>query len=154
MKRSLFFASLTLMLIILSSAMAEISCDCNEKYCDCYIQYGDEGIAVEGIIDALYTAGYLDSERGNTFDDEVFEAVCRFQNDCGLEETGMMDHITLSWLIGSDEESENAETVWVPTDGGKKYHKGPNCSGMLDPRKISLQNAWILGIDDCGKCYR
>ena len=47
----------------------------------------------------------------------------------------------------------NCNTIYIPTDGGKKRHSNPECSGMHDPRKVSDRNAEELGFDPCKKCY-
>lgn len=43
--------------------------------------------------------------------------------------------------------------VWIPTKGGKKYHSHSSCSGMIDPRKVSLEEAEQLGFTACGRCH-
>jgi len=64
-----------------------------------------------------------------------------------------MDHDILTMLIwGKRMPEENCAEVWVPTDGGKKRHKAPTCSGMYDPRKMSARNAQALGLDACKRC--
>lgn len=131
---------------------AEILCDCSDYPCSCFIQLGDEGIAVKGVINLLNQQGYL-SSRGQVFDREVYEAVCLFQLDHHIIQSGVFDDETLSILIsGRVQSAESDEIRWVPTDGGKKYHLRPTCSGMYDPRKISLENAEALGIEGCKRC--
>ena len=46
------------------------------------------------------------------------------------------------------------EMVWVPTHGGKKYHKKSTCSGMKDPEKVPLSEAKEEGFTACKRCYR
>ena len=134
-------------------ADSKIICDCERQNCICFVQIGDEGIAVEGSIDLLAQQGYLVSERGSTFDINVYEAVCSFQVDHGLYQSGMLDHETLTILIWSSvREEEEIALVWVPTDGGKKRHSKSNCSGMEDPRKMASWNAQKLGIEPCKRC--
>ena len=41
------------------------------------------------------------------------------------------------------------DTVYIPTDGGKKRHASEQCSGMLDPRKVSIRNASAFKFDAC-----
>lgn len=52
---------------------------------------------------------------------------------------------------------ENEESVgnlvWVPTKGGKKYHKKSDCSGMVDPMQVSIETALANGYTACKKCY-
>lgn len=44
-------------------------------------------------------------------------------------------------------------TVWIPTHGGKCYHKYSSCSNMIDPRQISLTEAKEKGFSRCSKCW-
>ncbi|MBE7021557.1 MAG: hypothetical protein E7411_09025 [Ruminococcaceae bacterium] len=44
-------------------------------------------------------------------------------------------------------------TVWIPTDGGKKYHSRSNCSGMDNPTQIDAEDAIQQGYSKCGKCW-
>lgn len=44
--------------------------------------------------------------------------------------------------------------VWIPTNGGKRYHNSSSCSGMINPRKVDLGEAKYLGFTACGRCYR
>lgn len=44
--------------------------------------------------------------------------------------------------------------VWIPTNGGKRYHSNSSCSGMISPRRVDLGEARYLGFTACGRCYR
>lgn len=44
--------------------------------------------------------------------------------------------------------------VWIPTNGGKRYHRNSSCSGMINPRRVDLGEARYLGFTACGRCYR
>ncbi len=53
-----------------------------------------------------------------------------------------------------DYESEPAEVmVWIPTNGGKKYHSRSNCSNMIDPDYVTLSEAIALGFEACKRCH-
>lgn len=153
LNRLLHSVILLCVLLVPACASAEIACDCTGAKCSCFVQKGDEGIAVERAVDLLAEQGYLSSSRIGTFDDRVYDAVCEFQKDHALSQSGMLDDDTLTMLIWGNRMSEekNAE-VWVPTDGGKKRHRTPTCSGMYDPRKMSALNAQALGLDACKRC--
>ena len=43
-------------------------------------------------------------------------------------------------------------TVWIPTNGGTKYHSNPSCSGMKNPRQTTLAYARNAGYAACKKC--
>lgn len=51
----------------------------------------------------------------------------------------------------SDQTGDNL--VWVPTNGGTKYHNNPTCSKMKDPRHITIDEAEKNGYTPCGRCY-
>ena len=42
--------------------------------------------------------------------------------------------------------------VWIPTNGGKKYHSKASCSNMIDPKKVTQSEAESLGFTPCKKC--
>lgn len=143
------------------------ACDCGfdaEKgeRCACFLQEGDIGPFVNGVVMLLKERGYLAQKHARgVFDAEVTEAVKRFQYDVDLTETGVLDHETLSYLIFVDSgldmflySDNQAELMWTPTDGGEKAHKRKTCCKMIAPRKISKRNAWALGIDNCGRCFK
>lgn len=43
--------------------------------------------------------------------------------------------------------------VWVPTNGGTKYHSKSSCSQMKDPIQVSIETAKAYGYTACGRCY-
>lgn len=45
------------------------------------------------------------------------------------------------------------DQVWIPTNGGKKYHSKSSCSGMKNPIQVSKQEAEEKGYSPCKKCY-
>lgn len=49
--------------------------------------------------------------------------------------------------------SSSGTMVWIPTNGGTKYHKTSGCSNMIDPEKVTISNAQSLGFTACGRCY-
>ncbi len=130
-----------------------IPCDCRGE-CTCFIQLGDEGNFVKYIIKELVKKKYLTKKTPTgVFSKDVEDAVKKFQADNNLEKTGMMDDDTLTQLIWNMTPNEldkvmpylRTEQVFIPTDGGKKRHKNQSCSGMLDPRKVSIRNAEKVG---------
>ena len=44
-------------------------------------------------------------------------------------------------------------TVWIPTDGGSKYHSKATCSGMYNPEQVTEKEAIEQGFGKCGKCW-
>ncbi len=47
----------------------------------------------------------------------------------------------------------SANMVWIPTNGGKRYHRTSGCSGMDDPQQVTLEEAESMGFGPCGRCY-
>lgn len=141
------------------SASGHITDDCGESPCICFLQNGDEGIAVQGVIKLLKEQKYL-SRSPSVYTDDVAKAVSKLQAAYGLPETGTLDDDSLTCLIfgmTADEldkaqPDSNPDEVWVPTNGGKKRHRRSTCSNMISPRKMSVRNAAELGLDPCGKC--
>lgn len=43
--------------------------------------------------------------------------------------------------------------VWVPTNGGKKYHTSPKCSNMKNPKQVSVSTAAAEGFTPCKRCH-
>ncbi len=43
--------------------------------------------------------------------------------------------------------------VWVPVNGGKKYHSKSSCSKMIDPVQIPLSEAIQRGYEPCKRCH-
>ena len=159
------FALIFALLLIFCTAASEtqenpFACDCEKEVCECFLQEGDIGPAAEGVIVYLKERGYLAQmhSRG-VFDEEVTLAVKAFQKEMDLDETGVLDNETLTMLIfyGMPESmylwNEKAQALlWVPSDGGVCKHTDPQCSGILNPRKISAMNAEALMLDACDHC--
>lgn len=43
--------------------------------------------------------------------------------------------------------------VWIPTNGGKKYHNDPDCSQMIDPEQVTEEEAIRRGFGRCKRCH-
>lgn len=43
--------------------------------------------------------------------------------------------------------------VWIPTNGGTRYHSHSGCSGMIDPIQVSVETALANGFTRCGRCW-
>lgn len=52
---------------------------------------------------------------------------------------------------GTDEGS--SAMVWIPTNGGKKYHSSSRCSNMIVPDYVTLDEAIDLGFTACKRCH-
>ncbi len=43
--------------------------------------------------------------------------------------------------------------VWIPTNGGTKYHASASCSNMIDPILVTEEEAIAKGFGPCGRCH-
>ena len=59
-----------------------------------------------------------------------------------------------SYFVPSSAYEKVGLLVWIPTNGGKRYHSNSSCSGMINPRRVDLGEARYLGFTACGRCYR
>lgn len=54
---------------------------------------------------------------------------------------------------GDDTTEEDTYMVWIPTNGGTKYHKTSTCSGMENPEYVTKQAAIDAGFTPCKRCF-
>ena len=52
-----------------------------------------------------------------------------------------------------DAEEEGDDLVWVPVNGGTKYHKSATCSKMKEPMQVTRDTAIANGYEPCKRCY-
>lgn len=118
-----------------------------------YIQHGDTG-RVLAMLQERLSIDEKDASEEALFGGETLSALLAYQRDHVLEETGSFDDATLMLLLGVSADAEGIDSViWVPMHGGKKYHDTYECSGMVEPRQMSIANAKALGFTACKKCY-
>lgn len=43
--------------------------------------------------------------------------------------------------------------VWVPVNGGTKYHSYAGCSNMIDPIQVTVETAMANGYTACKRCW-
>ena len=163
MKKWLIIFCMLILLPAQARALHYPECDCGKEACICFIQAGDEGPLVTAVLHLLIEEGYCpEKQRVDLFDEGARQGVIQLQKKHGLEPTGVLDDATLTLLIWGvlPEEldkwdpSSRYDYNWVPTDGGIRRHRNPECSKMYDPRKISVRNAEALGYTKCGRCNR
>ena len=51
------------------------------------------------------------------------------------------------------EPQDTEEMVWIPTNGGTKYHTNSSCSKMKNPQEVTISQAKSRGFTPCGRCY-
>lgn len=49
--------------------------------------------------------------------------------------------------------TSSEEMVWIPTKGGKKYHKYSSCSNMDGPLHVTISEAVRRGFTACKRCH-
>ena len=55
---------------------------------------------------------------------------------------------------GKADPDYNHETmVWIPTNGGTKYHTHAGCSNMEDPEQVTQSEAESRGFTPCKRCH-
>lgn len=54
----------------------------------------------------------------------------------------------------TEKPTTSGELVWIPTNGGKKYHSKSTCSNMNNPKEVTKSTAISQGFSACKKCYK
>lgn len=49
---------------------------------------------------------------------------------------------------------KGSNLVWIPTNGGAKYHSRSGCSNMKNPKQVTKATAESSGYTPCKKCYK
>lgn len=75
-------------------------------------------------------------------------------NDTAAEKNTSSIKTNAATVVVPDESESEGNLVWVPTNGGKKYHTKSSCSQMIDPIQVSLETAEENGYTPCGRCYK
>lgn len=52
-----------------------------------------------------------------------------------------------------EEDTSGSNLVWVPTNGGTKYHSYSGCSNMIDPIQVPKDTAERNGYTPCKRCH-
>ena len=77
---------------------------------------------------------------------------------CGDTEGSVAEHKYTNgacvYCGAKDTSHSTEETVWIPTRGGKKYHRNSRCSNMIDPEQVTKTQAVNQGFGPCGRCYK
>lgn len=51
------------------------------------------------------------------------------------------------------EPTKSETMVWIPTNGGTKYHSKSSCSNMKNPEHVTKSEAIARGFTQCGRCW-
>lgn len=75
--------------------------------------------------------------------------VATIDNSQTVPDTRSVEHSGVT--VPQPETGDNL--VWIPTNGGTKYHRKSTCSKMIDPIQVTKETAIANGFDACGRCY-
>ena len=88
------------------------------------------------------------------------EATCDYPKTClvcGETEGEASKHNYINGSCSScgreDPNYVREEMVWIPTNGGTKYHTRSSCSQMENPLYVTKSEAISRGFSPCGRCY-
>lgn len=72
-----------------------------------------------------------------------------------IEELAFMYEVSAEDIYDFIEYASNADPdhVWIPINGGKKYHRHATCSNMIEPRPCTRDMAIDFGFGSCGRCH-
>ena len=61
--------------------------------------------------------------------------------------------VTVKSKSSGQNNSEYSSKVWIPTNGGTKYHSKSSCSKMKNPQCVTKNQAINQGFEPCKRCY-
>lgn len=110
--------------------------------------------------DVVVRTEFEDITETNTHIHEYQSATCSSPKVCLVcgDEVGLPvnhDYVNGTCLFCGEEDQNYAseEMVWIPTNGGKRYHRRSSCSNMEDPSYVTITEAINQGFTACGRCY-
>ncbi len=53
----------------------------------------------------------------------------------------------------ADPDYNKVTMVWIPTNGGRKYHTRSGCSNMKNPKQVTVSKAESSGYTPCKRCH-
>lgn len=116
----------------------------------------------EGLIDGknslLKELGLMNPYTHTTIENlgDYEKYVEQYNTDIEQQENGIVNQNEPESKVGSSPTpapTPSAKMVWVPTNGGSRYHRTSECSGMKDPQQVTLEEAESMGYGPCGRCY-
>ena len=145
--------------LILLLALSGIGADAAEATPE-PIARGAKGEEVEALQELLIDLGYLAGKADGVFGPATERALLNFQLSAELEATGIADAETMEALLAPDapefdpeQAAGRGEMVWVPRTG-ERYHRSRKCSGMKEPKYVTIEEAIRRGYTPCKKCYK
>lgn len=74
-------------------------------------------------------------------------------SSCGATEGEPEHNYSNGYCTRCNNTDPDASFVWIPTNGGTRYHCKSSCSGMIDPEMVTVEEAVARGFTPCGRCY-
>ncbi len=106
------------------------------------------------------TCSVCGTTEGDTLEHNWLDATCTKKKTCSVceETTGELAPHTYSngkCKVCKDLDPTDPRniTVWIPRNGGKKYHSYSGCSNMKNPKKTTQAKAEKSGFDACARCH-
>ena len=75
------------------------------------------------------------------------------ENDDDSDKTSQETSSKSTTVTVPEKEETSNDLVWIPVNGGKKYHRKESCSNMKNPKQVTKETATESGFGPCGKCY-
>ncbi|MBO5019983.1 MAG: hypothetical protein J6D52_04890 [Clostridia bacterium] len=88
------------------------------------------------------------------------EATCSSPKKCAV--CGITSGLTAGHIFSqgkctscgkADPDYNQENLVWIPTNGGTKFHTHSGCSNMDNPEHVTQSEAESLGFTPCKRCY-
>lgn len=126
------------------------------------LQKGDTGEAVRTMQAKLIELGYLTGSADGQYGSGTRSAVKDFQKQNGLTDDGVAGPKTIEMLFSASAQAKaepsvqtekNETYVWIPTNGGNKYHSYSGCSNMDAPQRVTETEAKGMGYTPCQRCH-
>lgn len=106
------------------------------------------------------TCSICNKTEGEMIDHSWNPATCMSPKQCEFCGRTSGDKATHKYINGvclncgaKDPNYVSEKLVWIPTNGGTKYHSRSSCSNMNNPRQVTLDEAIELGFTACARCH-
>ena len=93
----------------------------------------------------------LDYRTGNSSSDGTKDTEEETQDSASSNENSSDSSGNSVVVPEKNETGENL--VWVPVNGGTKYHSNAGCSNMKNPKQVTKETAEANGYEPCKRCY-
>lgn len=124
---------------------------CNEtEWYRIEYQGGNAFVSSKYLVEQINNVKVEEEPIASTQEESVDTTVLPVETTENLE---VVDAAGSSGVIVPTETETVGDLVWVPTNGGTKYHSNSTCSNMIDPIQVSLETATANGFEACKRCH-